>query len=92
MEEEIWLPLLNQFLTDKARRLVDRLPAEQVNTYHKLHNAILCEYDLTPNAYRNFFYHAEKMENEANVQLCTRLQIRLKYYVESRDVKTSFDR
>ena len=92
VEEEIWLPLLNQFLTDKARRLVDRLPAEQVNTYQKLHNAILREYELTPNAYRKLFDHAQKIENETYVQLCTRLQIRLKYYVESRDVKKSFDR
>ena len=58
----------------------------------KLHNAILREYDLTRNACRKLFDHAQKMENETYVQLCTRLQIRLKYYVESRDVKRNFDR
>ena len=49
---DVWLPLLNQFLTDKARRLVDRLPATDVDTYDKLHKAIMREYDLTPSAYK----------------------------------------
>ena len=38
---DVWLPLLNQFLTDKTRRLVDRLPATDVGTYEKLHTAIM---------------------------------------------------
>ena len=74
-----------KFLTDKARRLVDRLPADQVNTYKKLHDAILREYDLTPNAYRKFFDNAQKLEGETWVQLYTRLQTRLKYYIEKRN-------
>ena len=90
--DDIWLPLLNQFLTDKARRLVDRLTPDQVDTYDKLRVSILREYDLTPNAYRKFFEHAVKTEGETWVQLCTRLQNRLKYYLESRDVKHDFDR
>ena len=89
---DIWLPILNQFLTDKARRLVDRLPAEQIDTYEKLHDAILREYDLTPNAYRKFFDNAQKAEGETWVQLCTRLQLRLKYYVESREVNRDYER
>ena len=88
---DVWLPLLNQFLTDKARRLVDRLPATDVDTYEKLHTAIMREYDLTPSAYKKFFDNAQRMEGETYVQLCTRLTTRLKYYLESREVGRSYE-
>ena len=90
--DDCWLPLLNQFLTDKARRLVDRLPADQVDTYAKLHDAILREYDLTPSAYRKFFDNAQRVEGETWVQFCTRLHTRLKYYLESREIGESYQR
>ena len=92
VSDDVWLPLLNQFLTDKARRLVDRLPASDIDTYEKLHNAIMREYDLTPSAYKRFFDKAQRMEGETWVQLCTRLQTRLKYYLESREIDKSYER
>ena len=78
--------LLNQFLTDKARRLVDRLLATDVDTYDKLHTAIMREFDLTPSAYKGFFDNSQRMEGETYVRLCTRLQAPLKYYLESHEV------
>ena len=61
-----------------------------IYTCDKLKAAILREYHLTPNNYRKEYASATKDKEESYVQFNTRLQVLLKYYLESREVGNDF--
>lgn len=87
IDEDLFLPLLNQLLTDKARRLVARLSDDEAASYAVLKQALLREFQLTPSKYRENFVNTVKNREETFVNLATRLEVGLKYYLESRKIK-----
>src|SRR6218665_2540173 len=82
--DDLKCALLMPFLSEKAKRLVRRLPAIQMNTYVNLKAALLREFRLTPQQYRAQFVKAEKVASESWMQFATRLRTYLRFYLESR--------
>ena len=87
ISDDLRLPLINQLLNDRARKLVARLSDEVASDYDLLTAAILREYQLTPIKYREHFLSITKRNDETFSQLSTRIEIALKYYLESRKVE-----
>ena len=87
IDEDLFLPLLNQLLNDRARNLVARLSSTDASSYDALKAAILKEFQLTPSKYREHFVGITKRSDETFVQLTTRLEIALKYYLLSRGIE-----
>ena len=81
------LDCLSSILNDRARKLVARLSDEVASDSDLLTAAILREYQLTPIKYREHFLSITKRNNETFSQLSTRIEIALKYYLESRKVE-----
>src|SRR6218665_931585 len=86
--DDLKCALLMPFLSEKAKRLVRRLPAIQMNTYVNLKAALLREFRLTPQQYRAQFVKAEKVASESWMQFATRLRTYLRFYLESRGADT----
>jgi len=59
--DDLKCALLMPFLSEKAKKLIRRLPANQMDTYVKLKAALLREFRLTPQQYRAQFVKAEKV-------------------------------
>ena len=85
--DELRLPLINQLLNDRARKLVSRLPDDITGDYESLTAAILREFQLTPAKYREHFLSISKRSDETFSQLSTRIEVSLKYYLESRKIE-----
>src|SRR5260221_10044216 len=92
IDEELKLSLINPYLSDKARRLVTRLSQQETDTYEKLKAAILVEFRLTPQKYKELFKNARKTSSESHVQYATRLRVLWDYYARSREVKGDYDK
>ena len=86
--DDLKCALLMPFFSEKAKKLVRRLPADQMNTYAKLKAALLREFRLTPQQYRMQFVKAEKLATESWMQYATRLRTYLRFYLESREANT----
>src|SRR5260221_259280 len=91
-EDYLRLPLINPYLSDKARRLITRLAIEETDTYEKLKKALMKEFKLTPLKYKDMFDRAFKEKSESYVQFATRLTVIWKYYMDSRDINKSFEK
>ena len=83
---EVKVPLLNPFLSKAARKLIVTLPVDEVADYNSFTEALLREFALTPNKYRDFFWNASKKSNETYVQYATRLDSLFMHYLNSREV------
>ena len=83
---EIKRSLLNPYLSTAARKLVVTLPAVDVADYDSFKKALLREFSLTPNKYRDLFWGASKRSDETHTQYATRLEALLKFYMNSRGV------
>ena len=90
--EDLRLALVNPYLSDRARRVVTKLPVEATNTYARLTQALLSEFRLTPAKYRESFIEARKGPDESNVQFGTRLMVLWRYYINSRNVNEDYGR
>src|SRR5260221_11288085 len=91
IEHNLTLPLINPYLSEKARRLITRLAVEETDTYEKLKKALMKEFKLTPLKYKDMFDRAIiKEKSESYVQFATRLTVIWKYYMDSRDINKSF--
>jgi hypothetical protein len=86
VQDDLKLPLLNQLLNDKARKLMARLPADVTRDYDALMKALMNEFQLTPVKYREAFLSIHKKFDETFSQLASRIEIHLKYYLDSREV------
>src|SRR5260221_9512262 len=84
IEDNLRLPLINPYLSDKARRLITRLAKEETDTYEKLKKALMKEFKLTPLKYKDMFDRALKEKNESYFQFATRLTVIWRYYMDSR--------
>src|SRR5260221_8700363 len=60
IEDNLRLPLINPYLSDKPRRLITRLATEERDTYEKLKKALMREFKLTPIKYKDMFDKAFK--------------------------------
>src|SRR5260221_11570344 len=92
IDDELRLPLINPYLSEKARRLLTRLARDETDTYDKVKKALLAEFRLTPQKYREMFRNATKDRNESHVQFATRLQVLWRYYINSREINEDYNR
>ncbi len=92
IDDDLRLALINPYLSEKARRLLTRLARDETDTYEKVKKALLTEFRLTPQKYRDMFRNAAKEKNESHVQFATRLQVLWKYYLDSREIKEDYNR
>ena len=88
---DIQTVLLNPYLSDKAKRLMVRLPVTETRTYDGFKAALLKEFSLTATKYRDNFMSAVKDNEETWTQYGSRLTTLLKYYLDSRKV-TNYDK
>ena len=86
IDDDLYLPLLNQLLNDKARRLIARLSEDDSSSYVNLKAAIMKEMQLTPIKYRDHVMSIVKRSDESYVQTCTRIEVGMRYYVGSRGI------
>ena len=84
--DDLKCALLMPFFSEKAKKLIRRLPVDQLTSYAKLKVALLREFRLTPQQYKGQFTKAEKLANESWMQFATRLRTYLRFYLESREV------
>src|SRR5260221_4713508 len=92
IKDNLRLPLINPYVSDKARRLITRLAKEETDTYEKLKKALMKELKLTPLKYKDMFDKAFKEKHESYVQFATRLTVIWRYYMDSRDIDKSFEK
>src|SRR5260221_14673259 len=91
IDEELRISLINPYLSDKARKLLTRLAPQETDSYEKLKAAILVEFRLTPQKYRDMLKRARKGNDESHVQHATRLRVLWNHYTRSREVKEDYD-
>ena len=72
--QDQWATRLAAALTGKARQAFTRLPVHETGDYHKLKDAVLKAYNLTPEAYRLKFRSGKKQKNETRMQFAVRLR------------------
>src|SRR5260221_7067683 len=53
IEDDLRLALISPYLSEKARRLLTRLSRDETDTYDKVKKALLTEFRLTPQKYRD---------------------------------------
>jgi hypothetical protein len=91
VKDDIKINLLNPYLSVAARKLVVTLPQQDMADYVSFKAALLREFALTPNKYRDLFWQADKKADETYTQYATRLKALLNYYLNSRNV-SDFDK
>jgi len=84
--------LLLPFLTFKAKSLVSRLYAEELEDYKKVRHFLLSEFKLTPKEYKARFGNANKRPDETFIYFATRLRNNWRYYLRTRDCLDDFKR
>ena len=68
------LQILTPFLSKNAQNLVVTLQVDDRSSYPKFKAAVLREFALTPNRYRDLFWKAVKNAEETYVQYAKRLE------------------
>ena len=81
---ELHSKLLLPRLTEKARALLSKLTAEQLDDYAVLQKTLLTEFKLTPRELRSRFTNATKRTDESYAMFAARLESLLSYYLRSR--------
>ena len=76
--------LLIPQLTQKAKSLLNRISADDMNSYPKVREFLLSQFCLTSREYRAKFVNATKESDETHVAFVTRLKNYLTYYWRSR--------
>ena len=84
---EIRINLVNPYLSSAARKLIVSLPADDLTDYEHFKAALLREFALTPNKYRDLFWNSVKKPNETFVTYATRLDSLFSMYLKSRNVE-----
>ena len=82
---ELHSKLLLPRLTEKARALLSKLTAEQLDDYAVMQKTLLTEFKLTPRELRSRFMNATKRTDESYALFAARLESLLSYYLRSRD-------
>lgn len=86
--EELKSSLVRPFLNDKAKSLIAQMDPDVVKDYEKMRDALLREFQLTPNSYLQRFNTLKRAPEETAVMYASRLRSLLEYYLDSRQVKT----
>ena len=81
-ERTEWATCLSALLTGKALDVYSRLAEEDAVSYDALREALLRQYDLTEDGYRQKFRRAKPEGNESSAQFAVRLQNYLHKWVE----------
>jgi len=79
--------LLLPFLSVKAKSLISRLNAEELDDYEGVRDFLLSEFKLTPREYK-----ATQRPDETFIYFAAPLRNNLRYYLRSRDCLDDFER
>src|SRR2546425_9893232 len=91
IEPDIQGLVLFSKLPEKVRKLLGNIPAEQKDTYEKVKNIILAEYQLTAGICYRGFIECVKFKMESMIQYASRLRSLLQCYLDARKVTTFVD-
>ena len=83
--------LLIPLLTSRAKSVICRMPATDMENYEELKQFLLSEFKLTPREYKARFDSAVKGTDETYVLFAARLRNLLMYYLRSRNVHAEED-
>src|SRR6267154_916561 len=90
VDEDLKVPVVTPFLNLRAKQLVLGLGVGL--TFEQLKAAVFGEYNFTPRMYRAAFTNAFRSIGESATQFISRISNSLDLYLESRDVRKSYDR
>ena len=85
--DDLKAKLLIPKLSSRAKSIIVRMTAENLEKYDEVKKFLLAEYKLTPREYKNRFDSAVKGNDETFVLFATRLRNLLMYYLRSRNVE-----
>src|SRR5437867_1349591 len=88
IEPDIQALILYSKLPEKVRKLLGNIPAEQKNTYEKIKQVILREFQITPGICRRGFVECLKFKTESMIQYASRLRSLFQCYLDARKVTT----
>ena len=88
IEPDIQALVLFSKLPEKVRKLLGNIPADQKDTYEKVKNVILREYQITAGICRRGFVECLKFKTESMIQYASRLRSLLQCYLDARKVTT----
>src|SRR5437867_5561025 len=91
IEPDIQALVLFSKLHEKVRKLLGNIPADQKDTYEKVKNVILREYQITDGICRRGFVECLKFKTESMIQYASRLRSLLQCYLDARKVTTFAD-
>ena len=89
--DDLKITLLMPHMNIKAKKVVQRLTEEQRLDYNIVKRSILQEFKMTPKVYKDKFQDTMRVMGETWLQYVSRLELYLKYYLESRTVTTFED-
>ena len=89
--DDLKITLLMPHMNMKAKKVVQRLTEEQRLDYNIVKRSILQEFKMTPKVYKDKFHDTMRVMGETWLQYVSRLELYLKYYLESRTVTTFED-
>jgi len=90
--DDLHAKLLLPFLSTKAKSLISRLCATELEDYEGVRDFLLSEFRLTPREYKAQFDNATKRLDETYIFFAARLRNNLRYYLRSRECLDDFDR
>jgi hypothetical protein len=82
--DNVQAKLLLPTLTPKAKTLVSRLSATDLDSYQKVRDHLLAQYRLTPRELKARFESATKQQDETHVLFAARLRNMWDYYLKAR--------
>src|SRR3989442_858545 len=88
IEPDIQALVLFSKLPEKVRKLLGNIPADQKDTYEKVKNVILREYQITAGICRRGFVECLKFKTESMIQYASRIRSLLQCYLDARKVTT----
>ena len=83
---DLYVPTLNEFLNDKAKKILATLTIEQRSDYKTCKEAILKEFRITSRNCQKSFNQAVKRPDESYTQFSSRLANLFANYLSSRKV------
>ena len=89
--DDLKITLLIPHMNTKAKKVVQRLTEEQRLDYNIVKRSILQEFKMTPKVYKDKFQDTMRVMGETWLQYVSRLELYLRYYLESRTVTTFED-
>jgi len=89
--EDLQPKLLLPFLSVKAKSLISRLSATELDNYNFVCDFLLSEFKLTTREYKLKFDTATKRSDETYIYFAARLRNNLRYYLRSRECMDDFD-